>query len=382
MWTLIRCFVFALVAVAATTTVHAQNVLPVPAPPNLAAKSYILVDFHSGRELVAHKADERVDPASITKVMTAYVIFQELRAGNISLTDEVSISERAWRAPGSRMFVEVGSKVSVQDLLKGLIIQSGNDAAIALAEHVAGSEATFAQVMNQYAAQLGLVGTQYRNATGLSHPEHYTTARDTALLAAAAIRDFPEYYKWYSERQFTWNGITQQNRNRLLWRDASVDGMKTGHTQAAGYCLVTSAQREGMRLIAVVMGATSEQARADQNLALLNYGFRFFETHRLYSAHEELTKVRIWKGRTDALPLGLTRDLYVTIPRREYENLQASMSVDSLITAPVEAGARFGRVVIRLGEEILHEEPLIALSTIERGGFWSRLIDDVLLRFQ
>ena len=355
--------------------------LPVPAPPQLAASSYILVDFDSGRELVAHNAGERVDPASLTKIMTAYVVFSELKAGNIGLDDMVPVSERAWRAPGSRMFIEVGSRISVQNLLKGLIIQSGNDASIALAEHIAGNEATFAELMNQYAAKLGMHDSSFRNATGLTQDEHYTTARDTALLAAAAIRDFPEYYAWYSERQFTWNGITQQNRNRLLWRDPSVDGMKTGHTSAAGYNLASSAQREDMRLISIVMGASSEQARADHSHALLNYGFRFYETHRLYQANSSLTRSRVWRGDADTLELGVVRDIYITIPRQQYDNLRASMSVEKRISAPVSAGSRYGQVVVRLDDTVIHEEPLIALEPVQEGSWWRRIIHSIRLLF-
>ncbi|RFA31280.1 serine-type D-Ala-D-Ala carboxypeptidase [Alkalilimnicola ehrlichii] len=381
-WTKSSRFIASLVLVGLYLVAGAvQASIPLPAPPSLSANSYILLDFHSGRELVTHNADERVDPASLTKIMTAYVVFNELKSGNITLDERVTISERAWRAPGSRMFVEVGTQVSVENLLKGLIIQSGNDASIALAEHIAGNEDTFAQVMNQYAARLGMDNTNYRNATGLPHEDHYTTARDVAILAKAAIRDFPEYYAWYSERQFTWNGISQRNRNQLLWRDDSVDGMKTGHTSAAGYCLATSAMRDNMRLVSVVMGASSERARADQSHALLNYGFRFFETHRLYEANNALTETRVWRGAADGLPLGLNQDLYVTIPRRQYDNLRASMSVDSQIVAPVTAGSPLGHVVIRLGDEIVREEPLFALDSVDEGGFWRRMMDDVRLLF-
>lgn len=356
--------------------------MPVPAAPELAAPAYILIDFHSGAELAAKNPDVRREPASLTKMMTEYIVFQELKAGNLKLTDLVTISEKAWRAEGSRTFVEVGNKVPVEVLIKGLMIQSGNDASIALAEHIAGSEQTFAQLMNQYAVQLGMTGTNFMNATGLPHPEHYSTARDMAILATALIRDFPEFYKWHGEKQFTWNGITQYNRNKLLWRDSTVDGIKTGHTRAAGYCLASSSVRDGMRLISVVMGSKSEETRADQTQALLNYGFRFYETHRLYQAGTPLAEPRIWRGAVQALPLGVASDLWITIPRRQYDNLEASMSIESLIAAPVEAGAQLGRVVVRLGDQVVSEAPLVALSSVAEGGILRRILDSVLLRFQ
>src|SRR5690554_127605 len=323
----IKLFLSALTLMFAGSAFAALPV-PTPAAPQLGAPSYILVDFHSGQELAGKNADERMEPASLTKLMTVYAVLHELNAGRLSLDDQVTVSEKAWRAEGSRMFIEVGTKVSVEKLLRGVIIQSGNDASIALAEHIAGSEGTFAQLMNQYAQTLGMTGTHFMNATGLPHPEHFSTARDLAKLAAAIIREFPEHYSLYSEKQFTYNGITQYNRNKLLWRDPSVDGLKTGHTQSAGYGLITSAQRENMRLISVVMGTKGEDDRAQQSQALLNYGFRFFETHRLYAAGTALAEPRVWKGVTEYLPLGLSRDLYVTIPRNQYEQLDASMSVD------------------------------------------------------
>jgi D-alanyl-D-alanine carboxypeptidase (penicillin-binding protein 5/6) len=379
-----------LATLALPLATHAQSpsptipvpLAPVPAAPELAAPSYVLLDSNSGAELAAKNADERREPASLTKMMTEYIVFRELKAGNLKLSDEVTISEKAWRAEGSRTFLEVGSKVSVEVLLKGLIIQSGNDASIALAEHIAGNEETFAQLMNQYAARLGMTDTHFMNATGLPHPEHYSTARDIAKLAVALIRDFPDYYKWHGQKQFTWNGITQYNRNKLLWRDSSVDGLKTGHTDAAGYCLASSAVRDGMRLVSVVMGSQSEKTRTEQTQALLNYGFRFYETHRLYQANTALAQPHVWKGSAEVLPLGVTSDLWVTIPRRQYKNLQASMKVESLITAPVEAGAKLGQVVVRLGDQVVSQAPLVALSQVEQGGIWRRLVDSVLLRFE
>lgn len=356
--------------------------IPVPSPPQLGAESYLLLDFHSGRVLVDQQSDLRRDPASLTKIMTAFIVFSELRAGNLAMDDEVLVSERAWRTGGSRMFIEVGDRVTVENLLRGMIIQSGNDASVALAEHIAGTEETFAELMNQYAAELGMENTHYTNAAGLPDEEHYSSAEDTALLVRALIRRFPELYQLYSERSFTWNGIEQFNRNRMLWRDASVDGVKTGYTESAGYCLATSAQRENMRLISVVMGAASPSARIEQSQALLNYGFRFFETHRLYAAGEPLTEARVWKGASDRLGVGLTEDLYVTIPARQYDNLDASLSLDNRIDAPVDEGTVLGSVSVRLGENTLAESPLVALESVPEGGLWSRLVDEVLLWFE
>ncbi|MBA1148462.1 D-alanyl-D-alanine carboxypeptidase [Ectothiorhodospiraceae bacterium WFHF3C12] len=356
--------------------------IPLPAPPQLASPSYLLMDHHSGVELVAENADQRMEPASLTKMMTVYAVFSELNSGDLSMEEEIRVSERAWRAEGSRMFIEVDTRVTVRELLFGVIVQSGNDASIALAETIAGDEQTFAQLMNQYAERLGMTGTHYVNATGLPHPEHYTTARDTARLARALIRDFPELYKLFAEKTYTYNDITQHNRNALLWRDPSVDGLKTGHTESAGYCLTTSAKREDMRLIAVVMGAESEDARADQNQALLNYGFRFFETHRLYAAGEALTQAEVWKGAADTVGLGLTRDLFVTIPQRRYDDLEASMSVDKMIVAPVQQGQRYGDVTVTLEGSTVATAPLVAVSAVEEGNLWQRLVDEALLLFQ
>lgn len=359
-----------------------SDALPVPAPPKLGAESYILLDYHSGRVIAERAPDERRDPASLTKLMTAYVVFAELKAGKLAMDEMVPISEKAWRAPGSRMFIEVGTEVSVRDLTKGMIIQSGNDASIALAEKIAGTEAIFAQLMNRYAQKLGMTNTHYTNATGLPNPEHYTTARDTAILARALIRDFPKYYKFYSQKSFTWNGIEQYNRNKLLWRDPTVDGLKTGHTKSAGYCLTSSAEREGMRLVAVVMDTDSAEARVEQSAALLNYGFRFYETHRLYQAGEALASARIWKGTADATPLGIIHDLYVTIPQRRYDSLQASMSVDKQVVAPVAKGQQFGSVTVKLQDRTLAEVPLVALEEVPQGNLWQRLTDEVVMMFQ
>lgn len=363
----------------AATAVHAA---PVPAPPKIAASGYLLKDFDSGRILAEENADQRLEPASLTKLMTAYVVFQELRDGNIRLQDQVLVSKKAWRTPGSRMFIEVGKKVTVEDLLKGMIVQSGNDASVALAEYVAGSEDAFANLMNEKAAQLGMNDTHFVNATGLPDPEHYTTPRDILKVAAATIRDFPEMYRIYSVKEFTFNKIRQRNRNGLLWRDESVDGMKTGHTKAAGYCLVASARRNDMRLLSVVMGTASEDARLDATQALLNYGFRFYQTHRLYGAGEVLSRARVWKGEQEKVPLGLEQDLYVTIPRRQYKNLEAGMRVDPQLMAPIRKGQILGRVEVSLEGEPVTEVPLVALRAVAEGGLMQNLKDSVLLWFE
>lgn len=353
--------------------------LPIPKPPSTGAKSYLLQDFHSHRTLAEKASDEPVEPASITKLMTAYIIFSELAAGNIALDEMVTVSEKAWRTPGSRMFIEVGKQVSVEDLLKGMIIQSGNDATVALAEHVAGSEETFAALMNQRGEEIGLTGSHFMNTTGLPDPQHYMTARDIALVAERVILEHPEYYKWYSEKEFTFNEITQYNRNKLLWRDDSVDGIKTGHTDSAGYCLVTSAERDGMRLITVVLGTGSENARAKASQSLLNYGFRFYETRMLYDAGSKLSTTRVWKGASDTLQVGILDPLHVTVQRGKYKSLDATMIIDTHIIAPVEQGQVLGSVRIKLGDEIVSEQPLIAMDNIAEGSFWQRIVDEALL---
>ena len=370
--------VFCLVS---TSTLQAAA-LPIPKPPSTGAKAFIIQDFGSGRVLAENNSDTSVEPASITKLMTAYVIFNELQTGDIGLTDMVTISEKAWRTPGSRMFVEVGKQVSVEDLLQGMIIQSGNDATVALAEHVAGSEETFAALMNKHAEEIGLTGSHFLNSTGLPDADHYMTAKDIARLAALVIAKYPEYYHWYSQKEFTFNDITQYNRNKLLWRDDGVDGLKTGYTESAGYCLVTSAKKEDMRLITVVLGTGSANARVDASQALLSYGFRFFETHKLYDAGTQLTSSRVWKGSRETISLGLDEALYVTIPRGQYKALDASMSIDNRIVAPVSEGQSFGAVLVKLGDEIIADQPLVSLQDVSEGSFWQRISDEALLYFE
>jgi D-alanyl-D-alanine carboxypeptidase (penicillin-binding protein 5/6) len=355
------------------------TITPNPTAPNIAAKSYILQDFASGRVIAENNPDERLPPASITKLMTAYVVSHELASGNIKLDDDVLISEKAWRMVGSRSFIEVNTKVPVEALLRGMIIQSGNDAAVALAEHIAGSEETFSQMMNQYAQQLGMVDTNYRNSTGLPDPDHYTTARDIATLSAAIIRDYPDHYKWYAEKEYKYNDITQHNRNSLLWRDSSVDGLKTGHTDEAGYCLAASAARDDMRLISVVLGTRSDNARAQETQKLFNYGFRFFETHELYPALTKIADSKVWKGSEKLVQLGLAKSLSVTVPRGSYKELVASTNIQQPIIAPIATGAQLGEVEIRLGDELITKQNLVAITAVEQGSWWRRLIDSLLM---
>lgn len=355
--------------------------MPLPAPPDFKSNSFVLMDFHSGQLLAGKAQDLRIQPASITKLMTAYIVFSELKSGNLKLDDTPTISEKAWRMGGSKTFVGVGTQVKIEDLLRGMIIQSGNDATVALAEAVAGSEETFAELMNQYAAKLGLRNSRYTNSHGLDEDNHYSTAHDIALLGRALIRDFPEYYPLYSEREFTYNDIRQYNRNGLLGRDG-VDGIKTGHTDAAGYCLVASAVRGDMRLIAVVTGTDSMKAREKASAALLTYGFRFFESHKLYEANQSIDQVRVWKGEPSELAIGVPRPLYVTIPRGQHKNLRIQAEVQNPVMAPVTAGQPLGKVTVRLSDEVLLETPLVALAPAPVGGWWRQLSDFVLLKLK
>ncbi|TVP57744.1 MAG: D-alanyl-D-alanine carboxypeptidase [Halomonadaceae bacterium] len=353
----------------------------IPSPPDLSSKSYVLMDASSGRVLVERNRDERLAPASLTKMMTAYIADREMGEGRMTLDDEIRISETAWRTGGSRMFVQEGSRVRVQDLMRGVVIQSGNDASVALAEHISGGEGSFAEVMNQQAQQLGMHNSQFTNATGLPDPEMYSTAYDMALLAVAKVQDFPESYEMYKERYFTYNDIRQPNRNRLLWRDETVDGLKTGHTSDAGYCLVASAKRDGRRLVAVVMGASSDEARAREVQQLLNYGFRYFETHQLFSAGDKVMDSRVWKGKTPMVDLGLQDALHVSIPTGSRNQLQSVVDVDSVLEAPLKEGQEYGTLTISLNGEVLAERPLLALQTVEQGGLFKRLWDGLKLFF-
>lgn len=372
-------FVFLILMVARQG--HAITEL-IPAAPELNANAYLLLDYDSGRRLVEHNIDQKLSPASLTKVMTVYVAANELAAGRISMDDKVTVSEKAWKMTGSRMFIEVGKQVAVEDLLKGIIIQSGNDASVALAEYISGTEDVFAQLMNQHARRLGMMNTNYVNSTGLTDEHHYTTANDLAILALALIRDFPEIYALHSIKEFTFNGITQHNRNNLLWSDKSVDGIKTGHTEDAGFCLVTSAKRDDMRLISVVMGSSSSNAREQANQALLNYGYRFYETRRVFNAGDIITTARIWKGVSEKVELGLNNNIYITIPRGQFDNLNKLFDLPEKITAPVKRGEQLGNVKLTIaGEEVL-SRPLVVLKNIDQTNVFGRLKDDIRLIFE
>jgi len=357
--------------------------IPVPAAPKLAASSWVLLDHGSNQVLAQHNADKRIEPASITKIMTSYVVYQALEEGLISMDDQVQISEKAWRMKGSRMFIEVNKWVSVKDLVYGMVIQSGNDAAVALAEHVAGSEEAFADQMNATAQRLGMLGSHFVNVTGWPNADHYTTAKDVSVLSRALINDFPKHYAIYGIKEFTYNSIKQPNRNRLLWRDSSVDGLKTGHTDAAGYCLAASAKRGDMRLISVVMGTSSDSARAKYSQTLLNYGFRYYETHKLYSAGDSLRQVRVWKGDKEQLDLGPATDLFVTIPRGQYKNLKPSLeNIPVPVEAPVLKASEVGVIQVALDGEVIASTPAVALQQIEEGSFFSQALDTILLLFE
>jgi D-alanyl-D-alanine carboxypeptidase (penicillin-binding protein 5/6) len=357
---------------------------PTPAPPAVNAEAYLLVDYFSGETLAEKEADRKVEPASITKVMTAFVIFKELEAGNLSLQDMVTVSDHAWRKSmgTSRMFLEPRTQVPVEQMLMGMIVQSGNDASIALAEHVAGSEETFAEVMNAYAEKLGMTGTHFTNSTGLPNPEHYTTARDLVRLASAMIREFPDYYRWYSQPEYTYNGITQPNRNRLLRLEEGADGIKTGWTESAGYCLLASVARDDRRLISVVLDSPSERTRTAASKALMSYGMRFFETHRLYAAGEEVTRVRVWKGDSESVALSTRDDLYVTVARGRYDDLSAVMNVQSPLMAPLPRDVAVGELQVSLDDESLITRPLYPSVPVPEGSIWQRLSDTVLLWFE
>jgi len=363
-----------------TLAVQAQQVI-IPAPPSLAATAYLLMDADTGTILVEHEADMVLPPASLTKMMTSYIVSEEIEQGRISEDDMVNISVKAWRKGGSKMFVREGTQVRLEDLKRGVIIQSGNDASIALAEHVAGSEEGFVDIMNQTAAKLGMTNTHFENSTGWPAEGHLTTARDMAILARAVIKDHPDHYAMYSEKYFSYNGINQANRNRLLFRDETVDGLKTGHTEEAGYCLVASAVRRDMRLISVVMGTRSEDARAAETEKLLAYGFRYYQTQSIYDAGDELQRNRVWYGQQEEVVLGVADDIRLTIPRGAEDALEAQMHIDETIKAPIAAGDELGNLTIDLNGERLVDVPLVALEPVEEAGFFQRLIDAIKLFF-
>lgn len=352
-----------------------------PPPLSVAAKSYTLVDYHSGQTLVSHNEHERLEPASLTKLMTAYVVFSALREKRITLDLVVPVSNTAWKMVGSRMFIEPNKRVTVDDLIRGMIVQSGNDACVALAELIAGSEEIFAHMMNEQAARLGMANTHFTNSTGLSHPDHYSTAHDLALLASAIIRDFPEFYPLYSQREFTYNGITQSNRNRLLWLDPNVDGMKTGWTVAAGYCLITSAKREERRLISVVMGTATSNVRTKESQRLLNYGFQFFDTAHPYKKHQEITAIQIWKGAQNKLKVGLDRDIYFSLPKGQTDKLKAKMEYKQPLVAPIAQGQEVGVVRFSFGNQEIATYPLISLEAIDTASIFGRAWDSIQMLF-
>lgn len=348
---------------------------------SLAAKAYILTDFQSGQTLIGQNVHERVEPASLTKMMTAHVTFSALRQKRITLTQSVSVSENAWHAIGSRMFIEPGKPVSIGELVRGLIVQSGNDASIALAEAIAGSEENFAQMMNKEAERLGMKNTHFANSTGLPHPEHFTTAYDLALLVVDIIRNFPEHYPLYSLREYTYNKISQTNRNRLLWLDPNVDGLKTGYTKAAGYCLVTSARRNERRLISVVLGTTSDKVRTMESQRLLNYGFQFYDTVHLYRKKQEVTTIQLWKGEREMLKTGFNRDLYFSLPKGQFDKLKATMEYMQPLIAPISKGQKIGIVRFAFNGEEISEQPLVALENVDQANFISRAWDSLRLLF-
>lgn len=380
----LRLLLSLILAVSVQSISWAQPIIP--AAPDLAARSWILIDANTGKVLTEHDSELQLPPASLTKMMTAYLAFEEVDSGRLSLDEEVLVSENAWRkggatSGGSTMFLPPNEPAAVEDILRGIIIQSGNDASIAIAEHIAGSEEAFADLMTQNAQRMGLASTSYWNATGLPAEGHLTTAKDLSALAQAIISEHPEHYQLYSEKEFEYNGIRQPNRNQLLWRDASVDGLKTGHTEEAGYCLVASAERNGMRLISVVMGTTSEAVRATESQKLLTWGFRYFSTHNLYSSADSLAEAQVWEGKSKLLSLGVADSVQLTIPRGDEGALSAEVSIPGDLRAPIEAGDEVGSIKVLYRGDVLLEAPLVAQHEIEQASFFGRLWDRIKLFF-
>jgi D-alanyl-D-alanine carboxypeptidase (penicillin-binding protein 5/6) len=351
-----------------------------PQPPSVVGRSWMVGDLSSGQLLAAQKPDERVEPASLTKIMTAYVVFQALRDKKLAPGQQVNVSERAWRAPGSRMFIEPRRPVSVEELIRGMVVQSGNDACIALAEVIGGSEDVFVQMMNREAARLGMKETKYTNSTGLPDPQHYTTAQDLYLLTSALIRDFPdEYARYYSQKEFGYNNISQPNRNRLLWLDPSVDGVKTGHTEAAGYCLIASSNRGGRRLLSILLGSTSESTRAQESQKLLNWGFQFFDSVKLHKGNELVKAIEVWKGAAEEVKAGFQGDIIVTVPKGDAEKLKAELLSQQPLVAPVTQGQRVGTLRVSYDGKQLGEYPLVALEGVGVAGIFGRAWDTLRL---
>ena len=382
-WIALTCLFSMTSAANVPLTEALGNGPPIPAAPKLQASGYLLVDATNGEILVEHNAEEPLPPASLTKMMTAYIAEREITEGRMSFDDQVPVSVKAWKTGGSRMFIREGTEVRLEDLLRGIIIQSGNDASVAVAEYIAGSEDVFADVMNQTAISLGMTNTQFKNATGLPQEGHYTTAKDLSILAARIIQDFPDTYPIYEEKNFTYNGIKQANRNSLLFRDPTVDGLKTGHTEEAGYCLVASAERDGFRLISVVMGTASEKAREQETTKLLQYGFRYFSGKTVFAAGEPLPESarKVWFGEMESVDLAPTEPLYVTLPLGRESAIQATLDAPDTLDAPLEAGAVVGTVKIMLGGRVLAESPVAVAEAVPEGGLFKRLMDFVLRLF-
>ena len=371
---------FAAMMLSFVSSVYAAPTL-IPAPPQLSATSYILLDAYTGEVLVEQNSKKEYPPASLTKLMTAYIVDYELNRGNIALEDQVRISEKAWRMEGSRMFIREGTKVKLEDLMRGIIIQSGNDASVAVSEHIAGSEGAFADLMNQHAQLLGMNNSHFVNSTGYPAEGHYSSAYDLAVLSRAKIIQFPDSYPMYSEKYFTYNDIRQPNRNKLLWRDKTVDGLKTGHTEAAGYCLAASAVRNGTRLISVVMGTKSDEARANETQKLLNYGFRYYETRKLYSRGQVINESKVWGGAAQTVKIGFVEDVLVTIPRRQADAIPATLEISPTIKAPISAGDVLGKIVVTGDDGVILERDVVALEDVAEGGFFKRLLDSIKLFF-
>ena len=353
-----------------------------PTPPALAAKSWLLIESGSGQELASQAADERLEPASLTKLMTAYLTFAALKQGTIKIDQMVTVSERAWKAEGSRMFIQIGTQVKVDDLIKGMIVQSGNDACVALAEAIAGNEEVFAEMMNREAQRLGMKSTSFRNAAGMPDPQHYTTARDLAKLAGALIRDFPEdYAKYYSIKEFRYNNITQPNRNRLLWIDPTVDGVKTGHTEAAGYCLISSAKCGPRRLLSIVLGTQSDKARAQESLKLLNYGFQFYDAVPLYTKDQVVSTLKVWKGKESTVKAGFPQDFIISVPKGFAPRLKSELVSKQPLMAPVSAGQVVATLRVTLDGKPYGDYPVLAIDAVPLAGIFGRAIDTMRLWF-
>lgn len=352
-----------------------------PEQPHLNTRAFVLLDYNSGKILLEKQSEDRLEPASLTKIMTMYVVDHEIKAGRLSLTDDVTVSKHAWQTTGSRMFVDVNTKVKVADLIKGIVIQSGNDASVAIAEHIAGTEQAFAGLMNDYAAMLGMNNSHFNNATGLPDPNHYTTAKDLAILARATIKEHPDSYSIYSQRSFTYNNIEQNNRNKLLWRNSFVDGIKTGQTDNAGYCLAVSGIQDNTRLIAILLGSKTDEMRTTDATKLLTWGFRFFASHKVYQYGHVLETARIWGGNNKTIEIGLPEDVYLSLPKNDINKLTATLNIPNLIKAPLEKGSPIGTYIVKLKGEVIAEYPAVALSTVNNGNFLSRVSDKISMYF-